>query len=687
MRRIFARVSRKRQHGFTLVEMLVVAPLIVLTIAVIVGFMLGLVGDSVTANARTQSIYDIQTALTQIERDSFLGTQYMSTYVPHSPQGKDDGVGPFIANTDGVTNTDIIINQYGTSSDPTDPTRSIIYYANQPQACNGQYQANQPFFVKAIYFLKTEANNSKSLYRRMIVPLNNMNSDGDTTCAAPWQRSSCTVQNISNPRCLSKDTRLLTNVSSFTTTYFNKSNPSLLLTDPTIADSLRVSISVGVGVAGKVINQTASVASTRTNNADPTPKPPTTPTISLLNPTSDTYNNPVLTTFQWSATGVTQYSYTYQVNGGAWSTPVVTAGTSVGVATPYSYVPITFSITASNDNGSSTAQYLYTTPLWTVPALGAYWSNYGYGYAAAGYTKTSAGIILLKGLVQRSGTPVSGEAIFNLPVGCRYSEQLMFLAGGVSAPDRLDIHTDGNVTYATGGAAFESLDGIAFIPTGGAPASTGIPYVWTALSLQSNWANYDTVNWVAAGYTMDSLGRVFTKGLIKNGTTTNQAPIATLPASYLAPEYTHLATTSNNTFDATGFNTIISNGLEAKGNALNVYRSIQHNYYATGKATWTSLTLQNGWTQYAGYTPPSYTKGTDGIVKVKGLINNGATASGTIVATLPPGYRPAEVSLQSSDCGNAYCRFDVQANGNIVTRDFVNATWSSMDTITFMAEQ
>lgn len=680
MQHIFVKVNQKRQLGFTLVEMLVVAPLIVLVIATLVGFLLGLVGDSVVANTRTQAVYDIQSALTQIERDSFLGTQFMSSYVPHSPQGEDGGVGAFSTSTG-----DIIINQFGTTSDPTDATRAVVYYANQPQACSGQYQANQPFFVKVVYFLKTETDGSKSLYRRMIVPLNNTGSNnGNTTCAAPWQRSSCTVQNLSDPRCQAKDIRLLTNVSSFTTTYFNKANPTQTITDPTIADSLRVTITVAKGVAGKAVNQTMSIASTRTNTVDPTPKAPGVPAVSVLNPTSTDYNNPILSTFQWTSSATNQYTYTYQINSGAWSTPVATTSTSVGVTMPYSYSTITFSVTATNDNGSSTGQYVYTTPLWTIPTLQNNWSNYGYGYAAAGYTKTSAGIIVLKGLVQRSGTPVSNEAIFTLPVGCRPSETSMFLAGGVGAADRLDIQTGGNVAYATGGAAFESLEGIAFIPSGGAPPS-GVPYVWTALALQSNWVNYDPT-WVSAGYTMDSLGRVFTKGLIKNGATADGSVIGTLPAGYQPPEYLHLPTTSDNVFDFTGFDS--SNHMLAKGLALSGYRSIQHSFYANGYASWNALTLQNSWSWYGGiYATPQYTKGTDGIVKVKGLIHNGATASGTVVATLPPGYRPLEVSLQSAVCGSVYCRFDVQANGDIVTRDNVNAVWSALEGITFVAEQ
>lgn len=656
--------------------MLVVAPLIVLVIATLVGFLLGLVGDSVVANTRTQAIYDTQTALTQIERDSYLGTQFMSSFVAHSPQGKDGGVGAFSTSAG-----DIIINQFGTTSDPTDPTRSVVYYANQPQACSGQYQANQPFFVKVIYFLKTETDGSKSLYRRMIVPLNNTGSNnGDTTCAKPWQRSSCAVQNLSDPRCQAKDTRLLTNVASLTTTYFNKANPTQAITDPTIADSLRVTIAFTKGVAGKTVNQTMSITSTRTNTADPTPKAPGVPAISLLNPDSISYNSPVLNTFQWTSSAVNQYTYTYRINGGAWSTPVATTGTSAGVTMPYSNSTITFSVTAINDNGSSTGQYAYTSPVWTVPALQNGWSNYGHGYASIAYTKTSAGIIVLKGLVNQGGTPVSGQAFFNLPLGCRPSEQLMYLVGTNATGARLDIHTDGDVTYATGSAAFMSFDGVIFIPT-----STN--YLWTPFSLQNSWVNYAPASWATAGYTIDSSGLVFTKGLVKGGVTTNGAVIGSLPANYSPPEYLHQPTTSNNLFDYTGFNTA-GGGMVAKGVNQNAYRSIQHSFYATGQAAWTNLTLQNGWTFYGGiFAIPQYTKGSDGIVKVKGLINNGTSTSGTVIANLPPGYRPSETSLQSAACNGAYCRFDVQANGNIVARDGVSPGWSALEGITFLAEQ
>ena len=690
MQHMSEKTNHHRQRGFTLVEMLVVAPLIVLTIAVIVGFLVSLVGDSIAANTRTQSIYDVQTALTQIERDSFLGTQFMSSFTPRSPQGKDDGTGAFSTSIDPVTNApDIIINQFGTSSDPTDPTRSVVYYANQPQACTGQYQANQPFFVKVIYFLKVETDGSKSLYRRTIVPLNNTGSNnGDTTCTAPWQRGSCKIQNLSDVRCPSKDIRLLTNVTSLTATYYNKSDPTLTISDPTIADSLRVTATVSQSVAGKTVAQTASIASTRTNNADPTPKPPGAPVISILNPTNNDYNNPVLSTFQWSASGVTQYSYTYKIDAGSWSAPVVTSGTNVGVTTPYSNVTITFSVTASNDNGSTTSQYVYKTPVWTVPALQNNWTNYATiyptsGYATAGYTKTSAGIIVFKGLVQRTGTPVSAEGIFTLPLGCRPADDNMFLAGGVGAADRLDVNPTGLVRYQTGGAAFLSLEGIAYVPAGSS-------YVWTNVTPQSGWANYvDSSGWATAGYTIDSQGRVFTKGLVGGGPTADGTVIISVPAGYRSAEYLHLATTSNNMIDVTGVTT--AGGIITKSINQNVYRSIQHNYYASGRASWIGLSLQNGWAQFPVGTAPfstvQYTKGSDGIVKVKGLMNNGTVASGTVVATLPPGYRPAEISLQSSTCYLLYCRFDILPNGNIITRDNVNAGWSSLDTITFLAEQ
>jgi hypothetical protein len=125
----------------------------------------------------------------------------------------------------------------------------------------------------------------------------------------------------------------------------------------------------------------------------------------------------------------------------------------------------------------------------------------------------------------------------------------------------------------------------------------------------------------------------------------------------------------------------------------NPYFSLQVMYYPASypngtdcTISWCTLGLQNGWVYYGGLSTPAYTKAPDGIVTVKGFIKSGTTTSGTVIANLPVGYRPKEIILLASTGWNVHSRFDIQPNGDIVAR-VVDAGWTSLDSITFMAEQ
>jgi hypothetical protein len=520
-------------------------------------------------------------------------------------------------------------------------------------------------------------------------------------CSVPWQQPGCNPAIITTPTpqtmCQAQDERLIDNINpgDFDIQYFNAANTTTAdtassntsNTDTQRTTSLQAdttviaSINMTNNIAGRSVNQGGSIRATKLDVNASTIAVVTPPTSAPISPSvTATLSIPDNIVFTWGrVTGATGYTIYYSIAGGAY---VVGA----------SYQNIT-SYTVHATRGQSVCAYTYadnsvgsspdgipvcaTIPNWYAYNYQNAWTDYANTYATGAYTKTSTGVVVLKGLLRRTGTPTAGETIAVLPPGYRPAAPFMFLVGTVGAGARLDIRNDGTIAFINGNTTFLSLEGITFIPAGS-------PYSWTAFTLQNGWVNYDP-GWAAAGYTMDSVGRVFTKGLVANGATADGTVIGALPAGYQPPDYLHLPTTSNNTFDATGFNP--SGGMVAKGNNLNGYRSIQHSFYATGKAAWNNLTLQNGWVIVAGYAVPQYTKGPDGIVKVKGLIGSGTTTAGTVITNLPAGYRPAAASLQSADCATIYCRFDVEANGDIVTRDNVSANWSALEGITFMAEQ
>lgn len=686
--------SKKAQKGFTIVELLIIAPIVILVIGAFISVIVNITGEVLMARGANSMAYNIQDTLNRIEADIKLSTTFLSTNNISlvSPQGYNDDTTAF-HNVSVGNSQALILNTLATTGNPLALTSGVVYLTGKPNACNStQISQNNPLTLNVIYFIK-----NNTLWRRVVAPSNYTTAG----CSVPWQQPSCNPTIITTPipqtMCQAQDERLLDNINpgDLDIQYFNSANATLAdtassntsNTDAQRTTSLQAdttviaSINMTNNIAGRSVNQSGSIRATKLDvNAStiavvvPPVSVPVAPSVTATLSIPDNF------IFSWGrVTGATSYTINYSIAGGSYvpgATNQNITSYTVGATRGQS---VCVTVYANNSFGSSPfGSACSTIPKWYGFNYQNAWSDYP-GFATGAYTKTSTGVVVLKGLVRRTGTPAGGEAIAYLPPGYRPAEQIMYQVDSASASARLDIHTDGAITFVTGNGAWLSLEGITFIPT---PTS----YIWTPFTLPSNgWINYDAPNWVTAGYTMDSVGRVFTKGLVKNGTTTTETVVGALPSNYAPPEYLHLPTTSSNSFDATGVT--VSGGVVTKGFNYPTYRSMQHSFYAAGKAAWTGLTLQSGWLPYGGFATPQYTKGPDGIVKVKGLIQSGTTTGGTVIANLPVGYRPAATSLQNGVCNLTLCRFDVQPNGNIIAYDGVSATWSALENITFMAEQ
>lgn len=99
------------------------------------------------------------------------------------------------------------------------------------------------------------------------------------------------------------------------------------------------------------------------------------------------------------------------------------------------------------------------------------------------------------------------------------------------------------------------------------------------------------------------------------------------------------------------------------------------------------LTLQASWVAYdAAWSAPASYIDASGIVSVSGVMKNGTTTIGTVVATLPVGQRPAKTEgpfRTYTDAGSA--AFYVQPNGDIVALTALSATRTALGGITFKA--
>jgi hypothetical protein len=100
---------------------------------------------------------------------------------------------------------------------------------------------------------------------------------------------------------------------------------------------------------------------------------------------------------------------------------------------------------------------------------------------------------------------------------------------------------------------------------------------------------------------------------------------------------------------------------------------------------WHSLTINPPWTQYGGdYARSGYTKTASGIVVLKGLVTGGA--GGSVLGTLPEGFRPDSKIMVAVAAGNNYTgSLDIHPDGQIVVRSMTAGSWVALDSVMFPA--
>ena len=692
-----------RSSGFTLVEMLVVAPLVLIVIAGLVSAMVAMIGDSLVANSRVTTAYSLQDTLNQIEQDTRVTTNFMGVFsYLVSPQGRNGNTGAFNYNA----NEDLILTQQATTTSPYNTTRDLVYYADQPAACgSGDMGGNRVLADRVIYFLDSS---TKTLWRRTIVNPWNLNSthDGNTVCSTPWQRDSCpqgsAVSNTPGSACQSVDQKMLDNVTDFTPTFYDSSNN--VVTDPTQAVNVKVSITVQQNVSGNTLTQTSVMRATRRNDVPATPVPDA-PVVSIYNDGVNDYNNPILTTFQWTSNGAFTYLVSTRVNGGSWSAQQSVTGTTFPVSAPPG-ATIDIQVTAVNDSGNSaTTTYSTTQDIFTDMNLAGNGICYGGGstYYCPQFTRLTSGVVMLRGLVANA----SG-VITTLPVGFRPKARLIFpvlLTGSVVG--RVDIESNGTVSLVSGnGSSWVSLDGIAF-PSG----ASDVSFTWTNQSgwgcdtgCTTPWRNYTgSGGYQTVQFTKDVYGRSYLYGLAST-------PVPYPPTLYTAIAYVPSTPTDYRvpaTNGAIGSPAISGNAYSAitvtnSENGRIEFRTVGSSWqsmsaiYAsrTYSQTRISPTMTNGWVNYNtnNYIFAGYSMAPDNMVMVEGKIKNGTvpTSSATVkIFTLNSGYRPAKRMVflttgHNSGGDEEAARLDVLPTGDVVINiQTINNSWLNMDGIHF----
>jgi hypothetical protein len=101
---------------------------------------------------------------------------------------------------------------------------------------------------------------------------------------------------------------------------------------------------------------------------------------------------------------------------------------------------------------------------------------------------------------------------------------------------------------------------------------------------------------------------------------------------------------------------------------------------------WTAPTLLNSWIVYNSYNA-GYYKNPFSEVKFKGYITGGTKTSGTVLFTLPAGYRPGQNLVLNITTGTTSVMIAIGTNGNVsLNADYSAGTYIALDNISFRAE-
>lgn len=264
--------STDPRAGFTLVELLVIAPIAVVVVASLVAIMISLVGNTLITQQRNTATYEAQSGLDQIEQDVRLSAAIQQTTgTVAAYQGSDQNTAAFTATNgtlDGATNGPaLILSAYATTTDPLSSSHTLIY-TNQPTGSCAIPTSNNPLTYSIVYYVRPDPDNGNqmALWRRTIVPTNT------TTCGGVvWQQNSCSPS-VGGGICVTNDRMVVSNVSSVVIQYYFESTDPYSVTvknaltdiadDPT---SVKITINTSKIVGTNTITSTMSMYASRIN--------------------------------------------------------------------------------------------------------------------------------------------------------------------------------------------------------------------------------------------------------------------------------------------------------------------------------------------------------------------------------------------------------------------------------------
>jgi len=258
------KISFKSTAGFTLIEIGIIVPILILTILVLFDALFAMIQSSNMERTKINMSYDRQIAITNIESDVVLS----STFLPVlDPSSMNDVYKPTTNGNkwsylgSGASKRVLILKTYSTTKNPLDSSRRPVFIGNPlDELCNAtNIYFNDVLQYNVIFFVE-----NNNLYRRRIV-------DAATqTCEPQYQKQSCpSVVDLGaaqHSSCKADDELLARDVSNFTVAYYaSKSDTAPIDVYATGADPNLVTTAVDAEISVTITKKTSGKTMTDTS--------------------------------------------------------------------------------------------------------------------------------------------------------------------------------------------------------------------------------------------------------------------------------------------------------------------------------------------------------------------------------------------------------------------------------------
>lgn len=198
---------KRTQSGFTLVEVVVILPVMIVAIAVTITFMVNLMLQISAKNANIALQLEAQSALFAIRDEIQFANFFEGTIQPNETDANQPAGG--WDSTADLTNKKLILSEVAYTANRQNINRSIVRIADAPNPCTASDLSGNQFATNTLIYFRNVT--TKKLFRRVIVP------DQSQNCSTTYRKQTCPTAAPSCPA----DLLLAENVKDFDITFYS----------------------------------------------------------------------------------------------------------------------------------------------------------------------------------------------------------------------------------------------------------------------------------------------------------------------------------------------------------------------------------------------------------------------------------------------------------------------------------